>query len=113
MHEISLMENALAIALDYAHRDQASRIHTLRLRIGSLSSVDPEALRFAFEVITQNTIAADAQLEIEACPTRCYCSTCQQDFEPLDLGYECPHCRQWSTTVVQGKELELAAVEVS
>ncbi len=113
MHEVGLMENALAIALDYAQRDQARCIHTLRLRVGTISGVEPEALRFAFEVVTQDTIAASAQLEIESCPTRCYCPTCQVEFAPLDLGYECPHCQTWNCAILQGKELELASLEVS
>ncbi len=113
MHEVGLMENALAIALDYAQRDQAAQIHKIRLRVGTLSGVEPDALRFAFEVVTRNTIAAQAALEIESCPTRCYCSTCEASFEPINLGYECPQCHRWSNTVLQGRELELASLEVS
>lgn len=113
MHEVGLMENALAIALDYGKRDNARCIHTIRLRVGTLSGVEPEALHFAFDIVTQNTIAAGAQLEIEPCPTQCYCAICQREFEPITLGYECPICQTWSTTITQGKELELASLEVS
>ncbi len=113
MHEVGLMENALAIALDYAVRDQAHRIHKICLRVGTLSGVEPDALRFAFDVVTQNTIAAAARLEILPCPTRCYCDACQTEFEPIDMGYECPSCNTWSSTILQGKELELASLEVS
>ena len=113
MHEVGLMENALGIALDYAARDQASRIHKICLRVGSLSGVEPDALRFAFDIVTRNTIAESAQLEITSCPTRCYCAICQAEFEPVVLGYECPTCHTWSSSVLQGKELELASLEVS
>ncbi len=113
MHEVGLMENALAIALDYAHRDRASRIHKICLRVGTLSGVEPDALRFAFDVVTKNTIADSAQLEIESTPTRCFCATCQWEFEPESLGYECPVCQTWSTNLLQGRELELASLEVS
>ncbi len=113
MHEVGLMENALAIALDYAERDQASRIHKICLRVGSLSGVESDALRFAFDIVTRNTIAEAAQLEIADCPTRCYCVACQTEFEPVDMGYECPNCHSWSTSILQGKELELASLEVS
>jgi hydrogenase nickel incorporation protein HypA/HybF len=113
MHELGLMENALAIALDYATREQASCIHQIALRVGDLSGVEPDALRFAFDVVTQDTIAEQAQLKIESCPTVCYCDRCQSEFLPLDLGYECPTCQTWSTSILQGKELELASLEVS
>ncbi len=113
MHEVGLMENALAIALDYAERDRASRIDKICLRVGSLSGVEPEALRFAFDLVTRDTLAETAQLEIIPCPTLCYCGDCQAEFEPVDIGYDCPRCGTWSTAIVQGKELELASLEVS
>jgi hydrogenase nickel incorporation protein HypA/HybF len=113
MHEVGLMQNALAIALDYAAREQATRIDQLVLRVGSLSGVEPEALQFAFDVVRQGTIAEQAQLRIERCPTVCFCQQCEQPFEPLTLGYECPHCHYWTSAIVQGRELELAALEVS
>ena len=113
MHEVGLMTNALAIALDYATREQASHIHQMTLRVGDLSGVEPEALRFAFDVVTQGTIAEQAQLTIESCPTLCFCHDCQAEFRPTELGYECPICQTWSTSILQGKELELASLEVS
>jgi hydrogenase nickel incorporation protein HypA/HybF len=113
MHEVGLMQNALAIALDYATREQASHIHQIALRVGSLSGVEPDALRFAFDVVTQGTIAEQAQLKIEFCPTVCYCIQCQSKFQPIEIGYECPTCQTWSTSILQGKELELASLEVS
>ncbi|MGB8703097.1 MAG: hydrogenase maturation nickel metallochaperone HypA [Thermosynechococcaceae cyanobacterium] len=113
MHEVGLMENALAIALDYATREHASRIHQIALRVGDLSGVEPDALRFAFDVVAQGTIAEQAQLNIESCPTLCYCNTCQTPFRPRELGYECPTCQTWSTSILQGEELELASLEVS
>ncbi len=113
MHEVGLMENALAIALDYASREQATRIHQIALRVGDLSGVEPDALRFAFDVVTQGTIAENAQLSIEFCPTLCYCFVCKTQFQSPKLGYECPTCQAWSLSIVQGKELELASLEVS
>ncbi len=113
MHEVGLMENALAIALDYARREQATRIHQLALRVGELSGAEPDALRFAFDVVTQGTIAENAQLTIEFCPTLCYCTICQTQFQSPTGGYECPTCQTWSMAIMQGKELELASLEVS
>jgi hydrogenase nickel incorporation protein HypA/HybF len=113
MHEVALMENALAIALDYASREQSRCIHQIALRVGDISGVEPDALRFAFDVVTQGTIAEQAQLTIETCPTLCFCNVCQIEFRPRELGYECPTCQTWSTSILQGKELELSSLEVS
>jgi hydrogenase nickel incorporation protein HypA/HybF len=113
MHEVGIMEQTLAIALSHAQEQGATRIHRLCLRVGALSGVEPDALKFAFDVVTQGTIAADATLTIEAIPAICYCDHCQLEFQPPDWIYECPHCHQLTWDVRQGKELELASLEVS
>lgn len=113
MHEVSLMQSTLDLALDYAQRRGATQIHQFTMRVGQLSGVVPEALEFAFDMVVQNTIAQGARLSIEQVPARCHCATCEQDFQPDDWIYDCPHCHQISTDVRQGKELDLVSLEVS
>lgn len=113
MHEVSLMENALAIALEQADRQKAQQINWIKMRVGALSGVFPDALEFAFDICTQGTIAQGAKLEIEYVPVTCYCSNCQTIFQPDDIIYECPQCHQLSQEIRQGKELELTSLEVS
>ena len=55
MHELGIMESAVDAALREARAHQASRIHRLVLRIGALSGVEPDSLRFAFDVVTAGT----------------------------------------------------------
>lgn len=113
MHEVGLMENTLAFALKRAADEGAQRIHRLTMRIGPLSGVVPEALEFAFEVLTRGTIAEGAMLEVEHVPIICFCSTCCLEFRPDDLFCECPRCHAPGAEVHQGRELELASLEVS
>ena len=113
MHEVSLMENTLNIALDCASAQNASKIHRLKMRVGDLSGVVPDALEFAFDVVTRGTIAEGAVFEIERVPVVCHCSTCDRDFEPIDLFYECPHCHQLTYQIQSGQEIELTSLEVS
>jgi hydrogenase nickel incorporation protein HypA/HybF len=113
MHEVSLMENALEIALEYATRERAQRIHKIALKVGDLAGVEPYALRFAFDVVTQGTIAERAKLTIESCAAVYHCNSCHTEFQSKVLGYECPNCQSWNLSVVKGKELEIASLEVS
>jgi hydrogenase nickel incorporation protein HypA/HybF len=113
MHEVGIMQNTLDIALEYAKREGAAQIHRMTLRIGQLSGVEPEALAFAFDVVTRGTIAERAQLNIDSIPAVCYCPNCQREFQPSDWIYECPECHHLCTEIRQGKELELASLEVS
>jgi len=76
MHELSIMESALDLALDQAQKAGATRVHVVRLRIGTLSGVVPEALQFAFEALTPGTLAEGAALDIENIPAKFWCSAC-------------------------------------
>ena len=106
------MESALKLALDEAANAGARRLHTLRLRIGSLSGVVPDALQFAFEALTPGTAAEGAQLRIEEVPARFWCARCQQEFTADDLFSDCPVCRTPSRDLRGGRELEIAALEI-
>lgn len=68
MHEVGIMQEALAIALDHGRSSGAERITAVSLKIGALSGVEPDALRFAFDVVAHGTLAQDARLQIEEQP---------------------------------------------
>ena len=112
MHEVSIMQNTLDLAIAQAKQNGASQIDCLTLKIGQLSGVIPEALEFAFEVLIQGTIAENAQLEIETIPAVCHCPNCDRLFEPEAYVYQCPHCQQISSDIVRGQELDLVSVVV-
>jgi hydrogenase nickel incorporation protein HypA/HybF len=99
------------MAIAAAHRNGAHRITALKLRIGVLSGVVPEALQFAWDVVTRQTIAEGAQLEIESVPASAWCPVCQAGFACADFYTECPRCHQVIGELRHGRELELVAVE--
>ncbi len=112
MHELSIMEGALAMALDQAQQAGARRLHVIRLRIGALSGVVPEALQFAFEALSSGTIAEGGQLAIEPVPARFWCEACRREFQSDDLLSPCPTCGAPSRDLRAGRELELASLEI-
>ena len=113
MHEFSIMESALELAGKNTRDAGATQIHRLVLRVGKLSGVVPEALRFAFDALKPGSLAAAAELQIEEVPTVCWCADCAAEFEAADLKYECPRCHQPSGDLRRGKEMELASLEIS
>jgi hydrogenase nickel incorporation protein HypA/HybF len=113
MHEFSIMQSALEMAGKNARAAGATQIHRLRVRVGALSGVVPEALRFAFDGLKSGTVAEAAELEIEEVPAVCWCPACALEFEVPGPLYECPHCHQPGGQLRRGRELELASLEVS
>ncbi|MEB3333696.1 MAG: hydrogenase maturation nickel metallochaperone HypA [Cyanobacteriota bacterium] len=112
VHELSLMqtlgERVLAVATEHA----ADRVVAIRLRIGSLAGVDPEALRFAAEVVLAGTCAEGATLAIEESAAAWWCEPCGADFDTLGNQGACPRCGTPSARLARGKELALVALEL-
>ena len=113
MHEVSLMQRVVEIAEEAARQNEATQIHRLGLRIGPLLGVVPEALEFAFDVVTRGTMAEAAKLEVQYLPLRADCLSCKQAFEPPGFDLTCPHCGSLQTQVEGGREMELTTLEVS
>ena len=111
MHEVGIAKEAVDTAIEHAIAAGATRVLKVKLRIGALSGVVPEALAFAFEVVVKDTAAADATLEYEWVPVRCHCDPCDRDFEPDGYVYECPTCGTPSWDIRSGRELDLVTVE--
>jgi len=112
MHEVSIMAEAVRLAVESAQAAGARRITGMRLRVGKLSGAVPEAMSFAWDVVRQDTIAAQATLAIETVAAACWCATCQAEFECKDFMSECPRCHELSGDLRRGRELEIAAVEL-
>jgi len=106
------MQSALNQALREARLAGAVRVHEIRLRIGVLSGVVPEALQFAFEALTPGTAADGASLAIDEVPARFWCAACRREFVSANLYSECPDCHNPSGELRAGRELELASMEV-
>lgn len=112
MHELSIMESALSVALEQARRAGANRVHLIRLRIGALSGVVPEALEFAFEALVPGTLAAAAKLAVDRVPARFWCAACHKEFESDTMLAGCPECSTPSGELRSGRELEIASLEI-
>lgn len=106
------MESALDAIRQEARKHGANRVSRIVLRIGSLSGVDLEALRFAYEALAPASIAAGAALEIETVAARARCPACKTEFG-ADRGFifQCPRCGEFSGDILAGKELGIARLE--
>jgi hydrogenase nickel incorporation protein HypA/HybF len=112
MHEVGIISQAVDIAIESARQAGASRVAAMRIRVGALSGVAPDALRFGFDIATEGTCAEGAVLDIELVPARCRCAYGCGEFSPGGSIYACPSCGELSSDLLQGRELDLASIEV-
>jgi hydrogenase nickel incorporation protein HypA/HybF len=112
VHELSVAQGLLEIIEEEARPYPGARVTRVLVRIGKLSAVVPDALRFAFEVITRGGIAEGASLEIEEVPLRIRCRQCAQEYTLEDPFMVCPRCEGLDVEMVSGRELEITSMEI-
>ncbi len=112
MHETSILREALALALQSAVSEGATRITSMTMCVGEASGVVKEALEFAWEPLTQGTFAQNAKLIIESVPIVCVCPNGCPDFPCKGPIYECPQCKSLSVQLRSGLEIEVVEVEI-
>jgi len=114
MHELSIALSLIEAATEKAEFLGAVRVEALHLKLGPLSGVVSEALRFSFELAAAGTPIEGARLEIEEIPVVVFCQTCKAEQQlPSIQCFRCPVCDTPTPDVVRGRELELAALEVT
>jgi hydrogenase nickel incorporation protein HypA/HybF len=114
MHELSIAAAVVEAAEAAAREHGAPAVEAVRLRVGRLSGVVPDALRFSFGVAAEGTALAGADLLVEEVPGLARCAPCAADFAVEDTGgLWCPRCRRPAAGLVTGRELEIAAVTLA
>ena len=112
MHEFSLMAGVLEAVNASALQHRAGRVLEIRLVIGEMAEVVPEALEFAFEALSVDTLSAGATLSISNVRPRSRCGSCEVEFEHDRYRRACPHCDSLATELLAGRELYIESIEV-
>ncbi len=71
MHEMAIAQGVLDITLDNAAQSGAKKVISIKLLVGQMTGVEPEALRFCFSALAEGTVAAEAVLVIVNAPLVC------------------------------------------
>ena len=108
MHELAVTQSVVDAVME---RTGEQRVLEVRLRVGRLSGVLPDALRFCFDLVTDGTPLQGAVLDIEEPPGSAACRQCGTTFVLSDLILLCP-CGSADVEVMSGRELAIGSVEV-
>ncbi|MGE0442760.1 MAG: hydrogenase maturation nickel metallochaperone HypA [Gemmatimonadales bacterium] len=113
MHELSLALGIVDAVSAAARRAGAVRVLRIKVRIGVLSGVVADALRFGFDVASRGTVVAEAALDLEVVPVSIWCPACAAEVRPVtELRLQCPDCGLPSGEIRRGRELEVAEMEI-
>jgi hydrogenase nickel incorporation protein HypA/HybF len=108
MHELGLCTSIVDAVERRAGQRPVARV---RVRVGRLHHVHPEAFDQSFTVAAMGTLAEDAVAELVLLPVRARCGSCQAAWEGDDVPLACPTCSSVDIEVVGGDELVLESIE--
>ncbi|MHB1006106.1 MAG: hydrogenase maturation nickel metallochaperone HypA [Chloroflexota bacterium] len=112
MHELSITESVLRLAMDEATKHGASRVTLIRLKVGEMTQVEPDSVQFYLDVLAKGTIAEGVKLAVDRVPLRARCATCGDEFGVSQFAFACPGCGGTRTEIVSGRELFVDSIEV-
>ena len=113
MHELSVARDMVALIELQLAGAAPVRVTKVLLRVGPLSGVVPQALRFAYDAAVAGTSLAGSILQIDEVAPAVFCGRCGAE-RPLASvqRLRCPVCDAPTPDVVRGRELEVVSVEV-
>jgi hydrogenase nickel incorporation protein HypA/HybF len=109
---MSIAASVLDAVRAEASRHAGARATKVGLRIGELSGVEPESLRFCLEVLVSGTDLDPLALDLEFIPRRNRCRDCGTVFAVVDYNFNCGACGSVHTEPAGGDEMELKYLEL-
>jgi len=113
MHELSIAMSIVEMAQEEAAQRGGVQVTAVHLKLGALSGVVKEALVSAYELACDETPLQGSRLVIEEVPVVVFCPSCQAQraISSVQL-FCCAECGTPASEIVQGKELEVVALEI-
>ena len=112
MHELSVTESLLEIALRHGREAGAMAVTDLFVVIGELSTIVDESVQFYWDIVSQNTPAAGSTLHFRRIAGRLGCRTCGHTYSPRE-DLPCPACGSIDIDILAGEEFYLEAIEIA
>jgi hydrogenase nickel incorporation protein HypA/HybF len=112
MHELSIAMSIVEMAQEEA-LVRGVQVNAVHLKLGALSGVVKEALLSSYEMACDDTPLRGSRLIIEEVPVVIFCPTCKvrRPLSSVQL-FCCAECGTPTSDIVQGKELEVVALEI-
>ncbi len=111
MHEFGIIQNIIEIVTDSIKENGLNKVTKVKLLIGKMRQVSPEAMQFAFEATTKDTMFEASKLEMEFIPIQMKCNKCSREFEVQENLYFCEKCQGTDLSIVHGQELIIKSIE--
>jgi len=113
MHELAIVEDLIdQTRTEIENSGQTGRVLRLDLTIGRLSGVYCDSIRFAFDLLSRDTLLEGAELYITEPKATCHCHACDARVEIDEIVVQCPECDGGNVSIDGGRQLLLQSIEL-
>lgn len=112
MHEISIAEEIKNVVIQKLKEKNGKKVKCIKLLIGEMTSIVPDALKFAFDIVSKKTPLEDALIHIKVLKTKARCRICSKKFIAKDFAFICPECNSSDIEIMQGREMIIQTIEM-
>lgn len=114
MHELSIALSIIELVNEKISAEGINKVDAVHLKLGVFAGVVKDALLFSYQLACEGTALTGSQLIIEELPLMIYCENCRsKQILATIQQLSCPICQTPTNDIVQGKELEISALEIS
>lgn len=111
---MTLLSSVTQIIAEEMETHGLVRLTRVNLKSGTLAGLVPEAMRFAWDVLTDSGPLMGAKLCVDTVPVHLRCGECQCEFAPEEQAVfaACPACEaQLGHKVLAGREVYIESIE--
>ena len=118
MHELSIALGMVDEITRIAQENNAKKVITVNLKIGKMSGIVTDSLKFAFDAVKlESPLISSTEILIEEVPLIYGCSDCNNTFSPqneTDGIYFpcCPVCKSDNLKLLSGEEMQIENLKI-
>jgi len=97
-----------------ARENNATKITLVKLKIGRMSGIVVDSLKFAFDAVKlEHPVMSSAEIIIDDVPLIYQCSDCSTTFKAENIYFpKCENCDSYNLELISGNEQHIENVEV-
>jgi len=110
VHELGVVIEVVKTVEEFARQNGLTKIDTIVLQLGELSSMIPKYIEDCFPAAVDGTSLEETKLKIEILPGNALCKDCSKVYNFLEEKGKCPSCGSKALELLSGREFLIKEV---
>ena len=113
MHELGVVSHIIREVETVAKENNVSKVISLTLEVGEVSTIVPELFKDCFEWSKKKTeYMQECELNLVILAAVTYCQDCGKTYSTTKHGKTCPYCNSNKTYLITGNEVKIRDIQV-